>query len=81
MILLHVAQRRVQGPKGIGSGPQRQQSNCFALTSHHKVHIYIECTTWSPHVGLVGTPPPPLSQAWVPLPPQPKGGGGTLAGV
>jgi hypothetical protein len=39
MILLHVAQRRVQGPKGIDYGPQ--QSICFALISHGFLMLFL----------------------------------------
>ncbi len=38
--------------------------------------IYIKSTTVCPLVGI-GTLPPPLSPASVPLPPEPKGGGHT----
>jgi hypothetical protein len=46
----------------------------FADTFHHKVHTYIEYHSVCPLVGI-GTLPPPLSPASVPLPPEPKGGG------
>ncbi len=48
------------------------------LTFNHKVLIYIENHSVCPLVGI-GTLPSPLSPASVPLPPEPKGGGGTLA--
>jgi hypothetical protein len=46
----------------------------LADTFHHKVHTYIEYHSVCPLVGI-GTLPPPLSPASVPLPPEPKGGG------
>ena len=45
-------------------------------THPHKVHIYKEYHSVCPLVGI-GTLPPPLSPASVPLPPEPKGGGHT----
>ncbi len=41
----------------------------------HKVHIYKEYHSVCPLVGI-GSLPPPLSPASVPLPPEPKEGGG-----
>ncbi len=43
-------------------------------SSRHKEHIFIEYYSVCPLVGI-GTLPPPLSPASVPLPPEPKGGG------
>ncbi len=45
-------------------------------TISHKVHTFIEYHSVCPLVGI-GTLPPPLSPASVPLPPEPKGGGHT----
>jgi hypothetical protein len=45
------------------------------LSSTHKVRKYKEYHSVCPRVGI-GTLPPPLSPASVPLPPEPKGGGG-----
>jgi hypothetical protein len=47
----------------------------LALGIFHKVHIYLEYHRVCPLVGI-GTLPPPLSPASLPLPPEPKGGGG-----
>ncbi len=44
----------------------------YLLGLAHKVHITIEYHSLCPLVGT-GTLPPPLSQASVPLPPEPKG--------
>jgi hypothetical protein len=46
--------------------------------STHKVHIYKEYHSKCPLVGI-GTLPPPLSPASVPLPPETKGRGVTFA--
>jgi hypothetical protein len=48
-------------------------------TVHHKVHIYKEYHSVCPLAGI-GTLPPPLSPASVPLPPEPKGGAHPPAG-
>jgi hypothetical protein len=45
-----------------------------ALGVKHKVHTYTEYHSVCPLVGI-GTLPPLLSQASVPLPPEPEGGG------
>ncbi len=42
-------------------------------------YIYIESTTSVCPIAGIGTLPPPLSPAIVPLPPEPRGRGGTLA--
>jgi hypothetical protein len=51
------------------------------LRPFHKVQIYIEYQFYNVCLRVrIGTLHPPLSQASVPLPPEPKGGGGgTLA--
>jgi hypothetical protein len=57
------------------------QRECENDGENHKVRIYeyIECHSVCLFVGI-GTPPPtPFQQASMPLPPEPNGGGGTLA--
>ncbi len=44
------------------------------LRVNHKEHIYKKYHSVCPLVGI-GSPPPPLSPASVPHPPEPKGGG------
>jgi hypothetical protein len=44
----------------------------FAVTYRHKVHIYVEYHSVCPLVGI-GTLPPPLSPASVPLSPNQRG--------
>jgi hypothetical protein len=46
----------------------------------HKVRIYKEYHSVCPLVGI-GTLPPPLSPASVPLPPEPKMGGGGVGAL
>jgi hypothetical protein len=48
-------------------------------STEHKVHIYIEYHSVCPLVGI-GTLPPPLSPASVPLPPKQGGGAHSPAG-
>jgi hypothetical protein len=52
------------------------QGNCRYYVEN-KVLLFTEYHSVCPLVGI-GTLPPPLSPASVPLPPEPKGGGGTL---
>jgi hypothetical protein len=47
----------------------------YIITVLHKVHIFTEYHSVCPLVGT-GTLPPPISPASVPLPPEPKRGGG-----
>jgi hypothetical protein len=52
-----------------------QTDGYLQVRNEHKVHIYKEYHRVCPLVGI-GTLPPPLSPASVPLPLEPKGGGG-----
>jgi hypothetical protein len=58
-----------------GDGRRKEEFELLQVEPRgHKVHTYKEYHSVCPLVG-VGTLPTPLSQASVPLPPEPKGGG------
>ncbi len=75
----NLAGSRLTGWRSGRRGSSPTQGSPSSMINHtHSVHIYKEYHSVCPLV-VIGTLPPPLPPASVPLSPEPKGGGGTLA--